>query len=191
MVTHTKSVQERLCPWGLRGYVTFPCSGFIQSCPGTGKFAPRRWYTVCKYRHYESQHALGTFLQREQLFILEIEPKEGNSGGFSTTDRACERTYKRKTTKNLKHLICYKKKSNNRKWSTAAYQIFCRRGQVRSKGWQPMPRRGRDTRLNPYRSCLYSNPSLTSAKTACCLTPNSKCRPLGGDSQREHVGGLR
>lgn len=110
--SHTqKSVTEKIVSMRPERLCNFSLFRFHPVLPhGTGKFAPRRRYTVCKYRHYESQHALGTFLQREQLFILEIEPKEGNSGGFSTTDRACERIYKTKTTKNPKHLICYQKR---------------------------------------------------------------------------------
>lgn len=62
----------------------------------------------------------------------------------------------------------FKKKNQRRcnfKWT--AYQISCQRGQVRCRGWQPMPRRGWDTTVNPYRSCQNTNPSHTFAKTAC------------------------
>lgn len=37
-----------------------------------------------------------------------------------------------------------------------SYQIFCQRGQARGRGLEPMQRRGRDTTVNPCRSCLLA-----------------------------------
>lgn len=44
---------------------------------------------------------------------------------------------------------------------------------MRCRGWQPMPRRGWDTTVNPYRSCQNTNPSHTFAKTACLTQTRS------------------